>query len=104
MLDLLLYQLRVELENWGFDPCSIVVVEGADHAPQINVRLDLSACSFQLREVNFFSHLKRDNIVIDDLLSFFKVADPALKLIDLGIGIILLKAFSELLQLMYLSE
>lgn len=42
--------------------------------------------------------------MVDDFFGFFEVADPTLKLIDLGIGIILLEAFGELLQLMYLCE
>ena len=104
LLDLLFDEFGVELEDWCFDPCGVVVVEGADHAPQINIRLNLRACSFQFGEIDFLAHLESDDIVVDDFLSFLEVADPALKLIDLGVGVVLLKALGELLELMYFSE
>ena len=97
LLDLLLDQLGVELEHRRLDPRGVVVVEGAHHAPQVHVGLDLRARRLQLGEVDLLAHLKRDDVVVDDLLGLLEVADPALQLVDLGVGVVLLEALGELL-------
>jgi len=44
LLDLLLDELGVQLEDGRLDPRSVIVIECANHAPEVDIGLDLCAC------------------------------------------------------------
>ena len=85
MLDLFLDEFGVQFEDGSFDPDSVIVIEGPNHAPQINVGLDLQGRSLEFGELDFFSHLQSEDIMVDDFLGFFEVGNPGQQLIDFSI-------------------
>jgi hypothetical protein len=104
LLDFFLDQFGVQFEDGSFDPRGVVVIEGTHHTPKIHVGLDLGACSVQLGELYLLAHLEGDDVVVDDLLRLLEVGHPAKQLVDLGIGIILLKRLGEFLELVDFGE
>lgn len=104
MLDLFLDEFGVQFEDGSFDPDSVIVIEGPNHAPQINVGLDLQGRSLEFGELDFFSHLQSEDIMVDDFLGFFEVGNPGQQLIDFSIGIVFLKTFGKLFQFLDFVE
>lgn len=104
LLDLLLDELGVQFEDGRLDPGSVIIIEGADHAPKVDIGLDLCACSLKFGELDLLPHLQSDDVVVDNLLCLFKIGDPTEQLIDLGIGIVFFETFSEFFQLADLAE